>query len=49
MRRLKFHPPVTKKSNARSNFFKKWGVSINKNTLHNRKKILVFLPSRGIL
>ena len=39
MRRLKFHPPGPKKSNARSNFLKNRGVSINKNTLHNRKKI----------
>jgi hypothetical protein len=40
MRRLKFHPPGPKKSNARIEFFSKIGEGgINKNTLHNRKKI----------
>jgi hypothetical protein len=49
MRRLKFHPPGPKKSNACSNFLKNRGVPINKNTLQNRKKILVFLQSCGIV
>ena len=32
-------PSPLKISNARSIFFKKWGVPVNKNNLHNRKKI----------
>jgi hypothetical protein len=39
MRRLKFHPPALKNQTLVRIFSKIGGVSINKNTLHNRKKI----------